>query len=107
MFIEVHWTTNSIEEARKVAKHLLEQRLIACAQIIPVVESHFLWKNLLDTAQECKIIFKTHRNQYEKIRTIIETHAEYEVPEIVWIQIGGGNEPYLDWINASMSRTGQ
>lgn len=98
-FIEIHWTSGSLDEARKISRYLVQERLVACAQIVPWIESIFMWNNQLDTAQESKITFKAHADNYGKIKEIIEQNCSYEVPEITYVYIDGGNEAYLDWLN--------
>lgn len=100
-FIEVHWTSGSLDEARKISRFLVQERLIACAQIVPWIESIFMWNNQLETSQESKITFKTRLEHYDKIKKVIEENCSYEVPEITYSIIDGGNEPYLNWLNES------
>jgi periplasmic divalent cation tolerance protein len=102
-YIEIHWTAGSIDEARKVSRFLVQERLVACAQIVPWVEAVYMWNNQLETSQESKILLKTRHDLYEKIREIIETNSSYEVPEITFTKIDGGNEDYLAWMNESTS----
>jgi periplasmic divalent cation tolerance protein len=97
--IEIHWSSGSIDEARKVSRYLVQERLVACAQITPWIESIFLWNNQIDTAQESKIILKTCLDNYEKIKEIIQQNCAYELPEITFTNIDGGNQEYLTWIN--------
>lgn len=101
-FIEVHWTSGSLDEARKIARFLVQERLVACAQIIPWIESVFMWNNQLDTAQESKVILKTKEKHYEAIKKTIKQNCTYEVPEILFFKIEGGNQEYLDWLNSSV-----
>lgn len=100
-FIEIHWTSETIDEARRISRYLVQERLVACAQIIPWVESVYQWDNKLETAQESKIVLKTCRENYEKIREVIEQNSRYQVPEITWFKIEGGNRTYLDWLKES------
>lgn len=97
-FIEVHWTSSSLEEARKVARYLVQERLVACAQIFPWVESIYIWNNQLETTQESKIVLKTCLENYEKIKEIIKQNCKYEVPEIIYLTIDGSNKEYSDWL---------
>lgn len=99
--IEIHWTSGSMDEARKVSRYLVQERLVACAQIVPWVESIFMWNNKLDVAQESKIVLKTRLEKFEKIKEIILKNCSYEVPEITYIEILGGNQEYLNWISES------
>lgn len=98
-FIEIHWTSGSLDEARKISRYLVQERLVACAQITPWIESIFMWNNQLETAQESKITFKARLENYEKIREVIQKNCSYEVPEITYTNLDGGNEAYLNWLN--------
>lgn len=100
-FIEVTWTSGSLDEARRISRYLVQERLVACAQIIPWIESIYMWNQQLETAQESKIVLKTRVENYDKIKEIIEQNCKYEVPEILWTRINGGNKGYLDWLKES------
>ena len=97
-FIEIHWTSGSLDEARRISRYLVQERLVACAQIIPWIESVYMWDNKLETTQESKIVLKTRADKYEKIKEIIQKNCSYEVPEITRFAIDGGNQEYLDWL---------
>lgn len=100
-FIEIHWTSGSLDEARKVVRYLVQERLVACAQIIPWIESVYMWDNQLHTTQESKVILKSRLEKYDKIKDIIKQNCRYEVPEITYMEIGGGNKEYLQWMEES------
>ena len=100
-FIEIHWTSETLDEARRVSRFLVQERYVACAQIVPWVESIYMWNNKLETTQESKIVLKTRRENYDKIREIIEQNSKYQVPEITWFKIEGGNKAYMDWLQES------
>ena len=57
--------------------------------------------NQLETTQETKITLKTRAEKYEKIKEIIEQNSTYDVPEITYTKIDGGNKDYLDWMKES------
>lgn len=99
--IEIHWTSGSLDEARKISRYLVQERLVACAQITPWIESIFMWNNQLETTQESKIILKTRLDLYEKIKEVIQQNCSYELPEITYVNIDGGNKEYLDWVAES------
>jgi periplasmic divalent cation tolerance protein len=102
-FIEISWTAGSLDEARHISRRLVEERLVACAQIIPWIESVYLWDKQLETMQESKIVLKTVIKNFEQIKQIIENTCKYEIPEITYRTIDGGNEAYLDWMKSSIS----
>lgn len=100
-FIEIQWTSGSLDEARKISRYLVQEGYVACAQIIPWIESIFIWNKQLETSQESKIFFKAHINNYENILEIIKKNCTYEVPEVTYRYIDGGNEEYLSWVRES------
>ncbi len=102
-YIEIHWTSGSIDEARRVCRYLVQERMVACAQIVPWVESIYMWNNQLETGQESKVILKTLKQRFEKIKEIILQNSSYDIPEIICFSIEEGNADYLDWIRESAS----
>lgn len=100
-YIEVHWTSGSLDEARKICRYLVQERLVACAQIVPWVESIYMWNNQLETTQESKVVLKTLLEKFDQIKEIITDNCSYEVPEITYTQLDGGNEAYLSWLKES------
>lgn len=98
-YITVSYTCGSIEEARRISRLLVSERLIACAQIVPWVESIYTWNTKLHTAQESLCICKTHRRCYSRVKERILQETSYEIPEIVVQDIREGHEDYLRWID--------
>jgi periplasmic divalent cation tolerance protein len=106
-FIEIHWTSGSIDEARKIARYLIQEKLVACAQIVPWIESIYLWNGQLETSQESKITLKTKKELYDQIKKVIKENCAYEIPEITYQCIDGGNEEYLSWLQDSITNVVQ
>jgi len=100
-FIEISWTTGSIDEARKVCRYLVQEKWVACAQIIPWVESIYSWNGQLETTQESKVCLKTISKNFEEIKKIIIKNSSYQVPEILYHVIDGGDNNYLNWMESS------
>jgi len=95
-------TSASQEEARKIARALVEQKIAACVNIISPVESIYRWEDKVETAQEWLLIIKTIEPACERLRkTLAELHS-YEVPECVVLGIQDGNPAYLRWIGDSV-----
>lgn len=103
-YIEIHWSSGSIDEARKVSRYLVQEGYVASAQIVPWVESIYLWNGSLETTQESKVIMKTIREHYDAVRKVIVDNCSYQVPEITFSVVDGGNEEYLRWIDESVGR---
>jgi periplasmic divalent cation tolerance protein len=96
--IYIFWTCREKAEAKRIIHKLLEQRLIACASILPNVESLYRWKGKIEESREVKVILKTLPNHYALIQSFIQQHCSYEVPEILQVAITQGNPDYLSWI---------
>jgi len=95
-------TCVSRKEALDVSKRLLAKRLVACANIIPGVQSKFWWKGKLNSAREVLVMMKTAKANFKKIETEIKRVHSYEVPEIIAVPIVAGSRDYLDWINRTV-----
>lgn len=100
-YIEIHWTCASFDEAEKASFALVKEELVACAQIIPELQSIYRWKGSIERAKECKIIFKTRRDLFEKVKKRLQMLTSYEVPEIIALPIEEGSSSYLSWISDS------
>ncbi|MEM2912147.1 MAG: divalent-cation tolerance protein CutA [Candidatus Bathyarchaeia archaeon] len=95
-------TTSSKEEAEKIVRGLLEEKLIACANIIGPVHSLFWWQGKIDIAQEHLILMKTRKDLFDKLSKRVKALHSYEVPEIIAIPIVKGFKPYMEWLNHSL-----
>jgi periplasmic divalent cation tolerance protein len=100
-FIQIQWTCGSLEEARKVCRYLVQERYIACANVIPWLESVFMWDNQLDTSQESKVFMKTRAENFEAVKEVILKNCSYDLPEILFFAIDGGQQEYLNWLEES------
>jgi periplasmic divalent cation tolerance protein len=95
-------TTPSKNEAEKIAKTLLEERLIACANIIGPVQSLFWWQGKIDEAQEHLVLMKTRKDLFSKLSEKVKALHSYQVPEIIAMPIVEGFKPYLEWLESSL-----
>jgi len=97
-YIVLFITTATTNEAQRISKVLLEQRKVACVNIVPRVSSLFWWESKLDSAHESLLIVKTKASLLnEVVRLVREIHS-YDIPEIIALPIVGGNQDYLEWI---------
>ena len=95
-------TASTDEEARKIANGLLTQRKAACVNVVPGVSSLFWWQGQLDSAPESLLIVKTKASLLGEIVALVKEIHSYEVPEIIALPVIGGNQDYLDWIDAEV-----
>jgi periplasmic divalent cation tolerance protein len=102
-FIQVQWTSGSLDEARKISRYLVQERYVANAKITPWVESIYMLDNQLETIQESKIVMQTRLDLYDKVKEIILKNCKYQIPEITYVTIDGGNQEFLTWLEESTS----
>jgi len=101
-YIVVLVTTPSREEAENVAQKLLELRLIACANIVGPVSSHFHWGGKLEHAEEFLIMMKSRVNLFEALSLQVKSLHSYTVPEIIALPVAAGSGNYLDWLGSCL-----
>ena len=73
-YIQIQWTAASLEEARKICMGLVEKRLVACASIIPQVESIYRWENKIHTSTEAKAYCKTSDGKFLEVQSLSLIH---------------------------------
>lgn len=88
------------QEAVQIARALVEERLAACVNVLPGVESIYRWKGNVETASEVLLLAKTSERRFLELRDRITALHSYEVPEIVALSIAAGSEKYLEWLTA-------
>lgn len=91
-------TAPNLKVARKLAKVALAERLVACANLVPRLESHYWWKGKLEKSAEVLILFKTRAPLLEKLEKLVLENHPYDTPEFVALPLAGGSARYLDWL---------
>jgi periplasmic divalent cation tolerance protein len=91
-------TAGSEEEARKIARCLVDQGLAACVNIIQRVESIYRWKGKTESAQEWLLIIKTTAERFPAVRDAIRELHSYDLPECIAFSVEDGSSPYLQWL---------
>lgn len=95
-------TTASEEEARKIARALVGERLAACINIIPKVESIYRWQNNVEEAQEYLLLIKTTESAFPRLQERLTQMHSYDLPECIALEVAAGSPPYLKWIEDSV-----
>jgi periplasmic divalent cation tolerance protein len=104
-YIVVLVTTDSREEADKIARILVAERKAACVNIVPRINSLFWWEAKIDSAQENLLIAKSRASALPDIIDLVKKVHSYSVPEIIALPIVGGNPDYLKWIGDNIPAT--
>jgi periplasmic divalent cation tolerance protein len=99
--IVVFSTYPDSRSARAAAKAIVEKRLAACASVVNVEESYYRWKGKVERQPEFLLIMKTSKSAYPKLETFISKGHPHKVPEIIWLDAGGGSRGYLAWVQAN------
>ena len=94
-------TAASVEEATKIAEVLVNRKLAACVQVLPEMQSIYLWKGEVERAREVLMIAKTTSVKFEGLQSQVRAMHSYETPEIIALPIVAGSEDYLKWLTSS------
>ncbi|MFH2012781.1 MAG: divalent-cation tolerance protein CutA [Pseudomonadota bacterium] len=98
-YITIFITASSSEEAVIIGKTLVEERLVACANIIPKIRSIFSWEGVICDENEVMMILKSKESLFQQIKKRVIMLHSYEVPEVITLPICSGSEDYLKWID--------
>lgn len=91
-------TASSAEEAENIAKSLVEDKLVACVNIIPQIKSIYWWEEKICIDQEVMLISKTKQSLFTTVMDRVKSLHSYEVPEIISVPISESSPEYLNWI---------
>jgi len=91
-------TAGSREEAERMARALVEERVAACVNILPGLTSIYRWQGAVETAGETLLVIKTTQASISSLEAAIGRMHSYEVPELLVLTVESAGKPYLDWL---------
>jgi periplasmic divalent cation tolerance protein len=95
-------TCSSADEAEKLARLLVEERLAACVSIVPGVRSFYRWQGAVESAAEWMLLAKSSRSLFPALAAALGQAHSYEVPEVVALPVSDGSAKYLEWLAAGL-----
>jgi periplasmic divalent cation tolerance protein len=95
-------TAASHEEAERLARTLVEERLAACATLIPAAQSIYRWEGKAQSASETLLLLKTDSGHLHQLEVRLHAIHSYTTPEFLVLQVDAGSRAYLEWLNASL-----
>ena len=100
-FVIVLVTAPDLKTARELAKAALSARLIACANLVPKIESHYWWQGKIESGAEVLLVLKTQTSKLTALEKLILARHPYDTPEFLVLPVSAGSKKYLDWLAAS------
>ncbi len=97
--ILVYMTVPDHETASRIGRAVLEQRLAACVNVLPQVQSMYWWQGEIQRESEVVVLAKTAASLFEPLKTCVLGLHPYEVPCIVAMALSHGHEPFLRWVD--------
>jgi len=97
-FVIVLVTAPDLETARALARAALSARLIACANLIPKIESHYWWQGKIESGTEVLLVLKTQKSRLRALEKLVLAKHPYDTPEFLVLPLHAGNPGYLNWL---------
>lgn len=92
-------TASGVEEAKELGRALVEERLVACANVIPGMIPIFWWEGRVQEDSEAILLAKTRKELVQRVIDFVEEQHSYDCPAILALPIEVGHQPFLDWID--------
>jgi len=103
-FVIVLVTAPDMKTARALARAALSARLIACANLVPKIESHYRWQGKIESGAEVLLVLKTTKSRLAALEKLVLAKHPYDTPELLVLPLSAGNERYLKWLEQSTHR---
>lgn len=102
MFHVVLVTAKDSAEAKRIGELLVKEKLAACANVIPGVNSTYWWKGKIESSNEVLLLLKTSREKLDDLINRVKELHSYETPEVLALPIEKGSPDYLKWLEESL-----
>ncbi|WP_028878607.1 divalent-cation tolerance protein CutA [Terasakiella pusilla] len=102
----IYATCANLEEARKIAKVLVEERRVACVNILPQIQSLYWWNDAVQEDSEIAFLAKTTRENVDGVVKRVKEIHSYDCPAIITTPIENGNSDFLKWIGEECQNPG-
>jgi periplasmic divalent cation tolerance protein len=101
--VVAYTTCGDPEEAEKIARHLIDERLAACVSVVESVKSYYRWKGRVESDDEILLMIKTSRDLVDAVRQALDKLHTYDLPELIVTPIVDGSPNYLAWLETELA----
>lgn len=103
----IAFTTFATEaDAERVARVLVDERLVACANVLPGVRSLYRWQGEIADEREVLVLMKTRKQDWTALLSRLHELHPYETPELVAVRVAAGAPKYMAWLEAALEPEG-
>jgi periplasmic divalent cation tolerance protein len=95
-------TAANPEEAARLGRTLVEERLAACATLVPAVESIYRWQGKVESSSETLLLLKTESDRLAALESRLRELHSYQTPEFLVLEVESGSHPYLAWLHGCL-----
>lgn len=100
-------TASDPNEAMRLGRSLVDERLAACTTIVPAVQSVYRWKGVVETTNEAMLLIKTSTEALPALEARLHALHSYDTPEFLVLPVESGSAPYLEWLYGNLSEPGE
>jgi periplasmic divalent cation tolerance protein len=99
-------TVPTVDAGERLARALVEERLAACVNVLPLMTSFYRWQGAVESAAECQLVVKTTRDRVAAVGDRIRELHTYELPELLVFDVTDGEPRYLEWLKRAVGPAG-